>query len=121
MIVCRRCWCHNDPGSTACWNCRSPISAPADKPAKRAAKALPVAPAEERLASAFVCPKGCIAPPRSRRSPPAPSGHSRTFEIQQHRYAAVSCSRCGFTEIFDLDVVEGKDRAGPVIDASAGG
>lgn len=43
-------------------------------------------------------------------------GFSRFFDIQHHRYAFVSCKNCGFTEIFNLKILEGKDDLGTFID-----
>jgi hypothetical protein len=44
------------------------------------------------------------------------TGFSRFFDIQPYRYAFVSCNNCGYTEIFNLKVLEGKDDLGTFID-----
>lgn len=44
------------------------------------------------------------------------TGLSRFLEIQAHRYAFVSCTNCGYTEVFNLKVLEGKDDLGTFLD-----
>ena len=34
------------------------------------------------------------------------TGISRLLEIQQYRYAFVSCRHCGFTEVFNLRILQ---------------
>jgi hypothetical protein len=43
-------------------------------------------------------------------------GVSRFFDIQHHQYAFVSCDYCGYTEIFNLKVLNGHDDLGTFID-----
>lgn len=43
-------------------------------------------------------------------------GVSRLFDIQHHRYAFVSCEYCGYTEIFNLRILEGEEDPGKIID-----
>jgi len=123
MIACTSCWCQNDAGAKVCWNCRASLSSPATKPPKapkRVVEAPPAPSAEERLASAFLCPKGCSAAPKSKRSAAAGTGLARVVEIHERRFAAVSCSRCGLTELYDLELIPEPDRAGPGIDPRLG-
>lgn len=44
------------------------------------------------------------------------TGISRLFEVQLYRYAFASCTHCGFTEIFNLKILEGKDNLGNVLE-----
>ncbi len=44
------------------------------------------------------------------------TGFSRLFEVQPYRYAFVSCNNCGYTEIFNLRMLEGKDNVGLFLD-----
>jgi len=44
------------------------------------------------------------------------TGLSRFLEIQVHRYAFVSCTNCGYTEVFNLKVLEGKDDLGSFLE-----
>jgi predicted nucleic-acid-binding Zn-ribbon protein len=40
------------------------------------------------------------------------TGLSRLFEIQLYRYAFVSCNNCGFTEVWNLKMLENMDNLG---------
>jgi hypothetical protein len=44
------------------------------------------------------------------------TGISRLFEIQPYRYAFASCHNCGYTEIYNLATLEGKDDVGDLLD-----
>jgi len=44
------------------------------------------------------------------------TGLSRLLEIQAHRYAFVSCPNCGYTEVFNLRTLEGKDNLGSFLE-----
>lgn len=44
------------------------------------------------------------------------TGFSRFLDIQPYRYAFVSCENCGYTEVFNLKILEGKDNVGTFID-----
>ncbi|MCM3038381.1 zinc ribbon domain-containing protein [Paenibacillus motobuensis] len=46
------------------------------------------------------------------------SGVSRLLDVQHHLYLAVSCTDCGFTELYDADVLLGKKAGmlGSVLD-----
>jgi predicted nucleic-acid-binding Zn-ribbon protein len=43
-------------------------------------------------------------------------GLSRLLEIQPYPYAFASCIHCGYTEVYDLRVLEGKDSVGDFLD-----
>jgi uncharacterized protein len=44
------------------------------------------------------------------------TGISRLLEIQAYRYAFVSCINCGFTEVYNLKTLEGKDDLGTFLE-----
>ena len=44
------------------------------------------------------------------------TGLSRLFEVQPYRYAFVSCDNCGYTEVYDLRILEGKDDLGTFLE-----
>jgi predicted nucleic-acid-binding Zn-ribbon protein len=44
------------------------------------------------------------------------TGLSRLFEVQPYRYTFVSCTNCGYTEVFNLNVLEGKDNLGTFLE-----
>ena len=44
------------------------------------------------------------------------TGFSRMFDVQPYRYAFVSCRNCGYTEVYNLDTLRGKDDLGSLMD-----
>lgn len=71
---------------------------------------------EDQLASAFVCPK-CRAPgAKVERLAMSGTGISRLFEIQPYKYAFVSCQNCGYTEVYNLRTLEGRDDLGEILE-----
>lgn len=71
---------------------------------------------ENLLARKFVCPKCDNSGADGERLAMSGTGFSRFFDIQHHRYAFVSCNNCGYTEIYNLRTLEGKDNLGTFID-----
>jgi uncharacterized protein len=71
---------------------------------------------DELLAQEFVCSHCGRQGAHVERLNMAGSGLSRLLEIQPYRYAFVSCLNCGFTEVFNLKVLEGKDNLGTFLD-----
>ncbi len=75
-----------------------------------------MAKVEELLAKKFVCPKCGQRGAHAERLAMSGAGLSRLFEIQHHRYSFVSCNNCGYTEVYDLSTLEGKDDVGTILD-----
>ncbi len=71
---------------------------------------------EEQLGEAFVCSKCKTRGGRIERLAMSGTGISRLFEVQPYRYAFVSCQNCGYTEVYDLRTLEGRDDLGEVLD-----
>ncbi|MBP7459903.1 MAG: hypothetical protein KBA26_01315 [Candidatus Delongbacteria bacterium] len=71
---------------------------------------------DQKLADAFVCPKCRQRGAHVERLAMSGTGLSRLLEIQSHRYAFASCNNCGYTEVFDLKVLEGKDNLGSILE-----
>ncbi|MHB8114440.1 MAG: zinc ribbon domain-containing protein, partial [Bellilinea sp.] len=44
------------------------------------------------------------------------TGLSRLLEIQPYRYSFVSCNNCGYTEVFNLRILEGRDDLSTFLD-----
>ena len=72
--------------------------------------------AESELARAFVCGKCNQAGGHVERLAMSGTGISRLLEIQPYRYAYVSCNNCGYTEIYNLKILEGKDDLGTFLE-----
>jgi predicted nucleic-acid-binding Zn-ribbon protein len=70
----------------------------------------------EQLSAAFRCPKCNQHGAHVERLSMSGTGISRLFEIQPYRYAFASCHNCGYTEIYNLTTLEGKDNLGDILD-----
>ncbi|MBN2554818.1 MAG: hypothetical protein JXA97_02670 [Anaerolineales bacterium] len=71
---------------------------------------------EDQLASAFQCPKCQHHGARVEKLAMSGTGLSRFMEIQAHRYAFVSCTNCGYTEVYDLKTLKGSDNLGTLLE-----
>jgi hypothetical protein len=71
-----------------------------------------VASTENELSEAFYCPKCNQRGAHVEKLAMSGTGMSRLFEVQPYRYAFASCNNCGFTEIYNLTTLEGKDDLG---------
>ena len=70
----------------------------------------------EMISQAFDCPKCQASGAHVEKLAMSGTGISRLFEIQTYRYAFASCHNCGFTEIYSLKTLEGKDDLGEVLE-----
>jgi hypothetical protein len=76
---------------------------------------------DQVLAERFVCAK-CQAKGASvKRFAATGTGLSRMFDIEHNVFIAASCETCGFTEIYNPEILEGKDDIGAVLDLIFGG
>ena len=72
---------------------------------------------EERLAMKFVCAKCKHKGATSRKIATTGAGLTRFIDIQHNRFTALTCTHCGYTDLFDLKVLEGKgDTLATVLD-----
>ena len=71
---------------------------------------------QQELAEAFVCAKCGSAGGQAEALAMTGTGLSRLLEIQHHRYAFVSCHNCGYTEVYNLKTLEGKDSLGTFLE-----
>jgi predicted nucleic-acid-binding Zn-ribbon protein len=71
---------------------------------------------ENLLAEEFICQRCKSAGAHVERLSMSGTGISRFFDIQPYRYAFVSCTNCGYTEIFNLRMLESKDDPGLFLD-----
>jgi predicted nucleic-acid-binding Zn-ribbon protein len=68
------------------------------------------------LSQQFKCPKCDSAGAHVERLAMSGTGISRFMEIQAYTYAFVSCLNCGFTEIYNLKMLEGRDDIGKILE-----
>ncbi len=71
---------------------------------------------DQQLAQSFVCPRCENAGAHVERLSMSGTGLSRLFEVQNYRYAFVSCTNCGYTEVYNLDILEGRDDLGNILE-----
>jgi len=72
--------------------------------------------ADQLLAQEFVCQHCGHHGAHVERLAMSGTGFSRFLEIQRYRYAFVSCTNCGYTEVFNLRMLEGKDNLGAFLE-----
>jgi predicted nucleic-acid-binding Zn-ribbon protein len=68
------------------------------------------------LAQEFVCPRCEQQGAHVERLAMSGTGISRFLEIQAYRYVFASCNNCGYTEVYNLRTLEGKDNLGTFLE-----
>jgi len=71
---------------------------------------------DDQLRERFVCSKCKSSGALVKRFAATGTGFSKMFDIQHNHFIAVSCKNCGFTEIYNPEVLEGKDGLGNLFD-----
>lgn len=71
---------------------------------------------EDQLAARFVCAKCQKTGGNTRRIAATGTGFSKMFDIQHNQFVTVSCTYCGYTEIYDPRVLEGSRKLGTILD-----
>ncbi len=75
-----------------------------------------MATTEEQLSAAFRCPKCDQRGANVQKLAMSGTGLSRLLEIQPYRYVFASCHNCGYTEVYNLTTLQGKDNLGDLLD-----
>ena len=75
-----------------------------------------MATVDELLAQEFVCARCDHQGAEVERLAMSGTGLSRLLEIQPYRYVFVSCANCGYTEVYNLRMLEGKDNLGTFLE-----
>jgi predicted nucleic-acid-binding Zn-ribbon protein len=63
---------------------------------------------EKELESRFVCAKCRSTGAEVKSLAMSGTGLSKLLDIQHNRYVFASCTNCGFTEVYNLDILAGK-------------
>ncbi|MBW8011678.1 MAG: hypothetical protein FVQ83_10635 [Chloroflexi bacterium] len=71
---------------------------------------------DDLLAQEFVCQRCNNTGAHVERLAMTGTGLSRFIDIQRHQYAFASCENCGFTEVYNLKILEELDDLGTVLD-----
>ena len=62
---------------------------------------------EQMLSSRFTCAKCGGNGARVKKVAMTGTGISRLLDLEHNQYAFASCERCGFTEVYDLQIMKG--------------
>jgi predicted nucleic-acid-binding Zn-ribbon protein len=76
---------------------------------------------DDQLAERFVCSKCNHRGARVKRFAATGTGISKLFDFQHNTYLTASCGNCGYTELYNPEVLEGKSKVGTVLDVIFGG
>ena len=76
---------------------------------------------DDELGRRFVCPKCSHSRAFVKRFAVTGTGLSRMFDIQHNEFIAASCQYCGYTEIYNPEVLEGHNQLGTLLDILFGG
>jgi hypothetical protein len=75
---------------------------------------------EDQFVSRFKCAKCHSTGARVKRIATTGRGFSRFFDIQHNQFIMVSCGHCGYTEVYNPEILEGKRHAGSILDVLLG-
>jgi len=71
---------------------------------------------DAELQNKFICSK-CNNPGGAvKRVSMSGTGLSKLMDIQHNQFVAVSCNRCGYTELYNPEIFEGKDNFMNILD-----
>lgn len=71
---------------------------------------------EGQLGQSFVCAKCRQHGAQVAKLAMSGTGITRFFDVQPYRYAFVSCKNCGYTEVYNLKILAGKDNPGKILE-----
>jgi uncharacterized protein len=75
---------------------------------------------EDQLASRFVCNKCKTQGATVKRISAPGTGISKLLDIQHNQFVMASCTHCGYTEVYNPEVLEGKRHLGSILDVLFG-
>lgn len=70
----------------------------------------------DHLAKEFICQHCKQHGAHVERVSMSGTGITRFLDVQPYLYVFVSCHNCGYTEVFNLKMLEGKDDVGVFLD-----
>ncbi|GAB3905710.1 zinc ribbon domain-containing protein [Larkinella knui] len=71
---------------------------------------------EHEIASRYACAKCRNQEVSIERIATTGTGLSRIFDIEHNVFIACSCASCRYTEFYNLEILQGKDNLGAVLD-----
>jgi len=76
---------------------------------------------EDELGTRFVCAKCQTRGAKVKRISTAGVGLSKILDVQHNQFLTASCTHCGYTEVYNPEVLEGKRQLGNILDVLFGG
>lgn len=76
---------------------------------------------DKDIAARFICCKCGKNSATVKRFAATGTGLSKMFDIQTNEFIAVSCKNCGYTELFNPEILEGKNDLSNILDILFGG
>jgi predicted nucleic-acid-binding Zn-ribbon protein len=71
---------------------------------------------EEELGQRFVCVKCKSSGAVVKRISAAGTGISKILDIEHNQFVTASCKNCGYTELYNPELLEGKRHLGSILD-----
>ena len=71
---------------------------------------------EKEMAKKFVCAKCGHKGGLEDEVAMTGTGLSKLFDIQHNEFLAISCTKCGYTELYNLAIMRGKDYTMDILD-----
>jgi hypothetical protein len=122
MWECPRCHESVESSFDLCWNGGTTKEGVVD-PGFQRVEEIPSPPdssLDAQLAERFVCAKCKHHGATVKRIATTGTSVSKILDIQHNIFIAASCPSCGYTEIYNPEVLEGKPMLGTVLDAIFG-
>jgi predicted nucleic-acid-binding Zn-ribbon protein len=76
---------------------------------------------QEQFATRFTCPKCQRTGAETKRIATTGAGISKILDIEHNQFVTVSCRNCGYTEVYNPEMLEGKKTLGSILDVLFGG
>ncbi len=118
MWNCSHCKEPIDDQFDGCWNCG--FTKDGQEPSEPFQKENASKSLDDALADGFVCAKCGSKEATVARFAATGTGLSKFIDIQHKQFITISCTTCGYTEIYNSDILEGKRYLGSIIDVIFG-
>ncbi|MFC1757198.1 zinc ribbon domain-containing protein [Planctomycetota bacterium] len=126
MWKCKCCDSTIDVDFEVCWKCGTSREgvpdpdfvaetecAPRDEPVRKSL--------EDEISDRFKCSKCAHGIPRTKRIATTGTGLTKLMDVQQNRFLVVSCTNCGYSELYDANVLGARSGISDILDFLFGG
>jgi hypothetical protein len=76
---------------------------------------------DEQMSERFHCAKCNQRGATAKRIAATGAGLSKLLDIQHNQFVTLSCRNCGYTEVYNPEMLEGKRSLGSILDVIFGG